>query len=166
MVIPRTTTRGKKLFWWDFTLNNYTNEMCDSVTVTLEKLCEHYIVGKEIGDSGTPHLQGMFKLKKTNYKSYLLNSDLNKGCLTNKLSFRPGRNISALRDYCLKDGDLLCSSDLEKINVSLAKPKEKSFAEISDIYLKKNELDFNTFTENLNYETGIFNEHEIYYKHK
>ncbi len=46
--------------YWCFTLNNYTNTEVSSITL----LCEtyvgifEYVVGYEVGDSGTPHLQG------------------------------------------------------------------------------------------------------------
>lgn len=46
-----------------FTLNNYTSEEYDTLTqVFLEKKwC--YIIGKEVGENGTPHLQGYLQCK-------------------------------------------------------------------------------------------------------
>lgn len=47
------TKRSRK---WCFTLNNYTDDEYDTMTQVLSS--EKFIVGKEIGEQGTPHLQG------------------------------------------------------------------------------------------------------------
>lgn len=49
--------------YWCFTLNNPTMEDISSIVPTFSPLGE-FIVGEEIGDSGTPHLQGFVKFKK------------------------------------------------------------------------------------------------------
>lgn len=108
MVIPQTT-RGSKRFYWDIVCNNYTNDDCEFVKVCFDEIADAGIVGKEIGESGTPHLQGMIKLKKGNYKSYLIKK------LGNKFSIREGRNIEAMKNYCMKDGDILWSKNLDRI---------------------------------------------------
>ena len=38
-----------------YTLNNYTNEEYDTI---LKLKCKYNIIGKEVGENGTPHLQG------------------------------------------------------------------------------------------------------------
>ncbi len=116
MVIPQQP-RGKKKFFWDLVLNNYTLEECESVKVILEEICDAYVVSKEVGDEcKTPHLQGCLKLKKGNYKTYLVNK-LGKRC-----SFREGRNINAMRDYCMglddkPNSELWISKNVERIKL-------------------------------------------------
>lgn len=48
---------------WCFTLNNYTEEELIIIGSKVPELCEKYIIGKEVGESGTPHLQGYIELK-------------------------------------------------------------------------------------------------------
>lgn len=48
---------------WCFTLNNYTEEEHSSIVLTFRDKCSKWIIGKEIGESGTPHLQGYCEFK-------------------------------------------------------------------------------------------------------
>lgn len=79
-----------------FTLNNWSFQDREE----LLKLDYHYLVfGKEIGDSGTPHLQGYCELKKryrlSKIKEYIPRAHIEK---------RRGTPQQA-SDYCKKDGD-------------------------------------------------------------
>jgi len=115
MVIPQST-RGSKRFFWDVVLNNYTIEECESVKVIFDEICDAYIVGKEVGESGTPHLQMCVKLKKGNYKSFLINK------LGKRYSIREGRNIEAMREYCMKGGNILYSKNIDNIKIEERDP--------------------------------------------
>lgn len=133
--MTRKGDRGKKLFYWDIVINNYNNDDCEIVKVVFENIGSSFVLGKEVGESGTPHLQGCLKLKKGNYISYVYNC-LKKGGLINnegncKGSIRPGRNMQALLDYCMKDGDILIKHNIEEF----VPKKKKSESETIKEYL-------------------------------
>lgn len=47
---------------WTFTWNNYTEEEFLDIKKTWTKQCDYIIIGKEVGEQGTPHLQGYLEL--------------------------------------------------------------------------------------------------------
>lgn len=47
-----------------FTLNNWTPEEYLDITTWLTENCHYWVIGKEVGERGTEHLQGYFELKK------------------------------------------------------------------------------------------------------
>lgn len=49
---------------WCFTLNNYTDEECSSIVPIIQEYCDKSIVSYEIGEQGTPHLQGFLSFKE------------------------------------------------------------------------------------------------------
>lgn len=49
--------------YWCFTYNNYHIEQIEHLEQVLRHECAWYIFQEEVGDSGTPHLQGTLKLK-------------------------------------------------------------------------------------------------------
>ena len=98
-----------------FTLNNYTEEECQSLLRCinfLEPQIDYCIVGKEVGASGTPHLQGYIKLKTS-----FLRAD--RGIISKWRSLFPALKRAHLEPaygsdlhsekYCSKDGNLLIS---------------------------------------------------------
>lgn len=86
--------------YWVFTINNY-NDLDES---TIHKSCEgsdisYLIYGKEIGESGTPHLQGYVEFHARVRMRRCKDLISNRG----HFEVRRGSGTQA-REYCLKDG--------------------------------------------------------------
>lgn len=89
-------SRGK---YWVFTLNNYTRE--DEVSLQDANTAIDYLIyGREIGDSGTPHLQGFVALRDR--KRFSVVRELLPGRCHIELA--RGTPVQA-SEYCKKEGD-------------------------------------------------------------
>lgn len=81
---------------WVFTINNYTE---DHVSRVEELVCQGMKAGREVGESGTPHIQGAVYFKNSERKS-----------LRAMRLLLPGGHFEVMRgswkdqEYCLKDG--------------------------------------------------------------
>ena len=93
-----SSSNSNALYKYDFVLNNYSEQECAMIKESLTKICKKWIIGYEVGESGTPHLQGYISLIKKERKTSL-NKKLGGRC-----SFRACRNEAALIEYCKKDG--------------------------------------------------------------
>lgn len=84
---------------WCFTLNNY-NESDEERLSLLHEGVEYLVYGREVGDSGTPHLQGyvVFASRKRLAQVKFLVGD------SAHLEVAKG-SPSSNREYCTKDGD-------------------------------------------------------------
>lgn len=93
-----TSSPAKK---WCFTLNNYSESEYNDLIDYFSSKCSSFIIGKEKGESGTPHLQGYFclkdKLRWTAIKK-----------INNRLHFEVCKgNEEANFKYCSKEGDYI-----------------------------------------------------------
>ena len=79
-----------------FTINNWTEEDIEAVS-----LCkaQYTVYGKEVGENGTPHLQGYMY-----FKSARTLKSISKKLPRAYLAVRKGSHVQA-REYCQKDGD-------------------------------------------------------------
>jgi len=94
-----------------FTLNNYSEEELESVS---KWDCKYLIVGKEVGESGTPHLQGFIVFKETRTLSVL------KKKLSDRAHWEIMRGTpQQAAEYCKKDGNFA------EIGVAPLTPAEK-----------------------------------------
>ncbi|AXQ66127.1 MAG: putative viral replication protein [Circoviridae sp.] len=84
---------------WVFTLNNYTDNDYKSIKKLCSVYCRCAVIGKEVGEQGTPHLQGYIEFKtKARPKS--------KFKFTNKIHWEKAQGTKDDNYvYCTKDGD-------------------------------------------------------------
>lgn len=82
---------------WCFTLNNYTDEHLSNVD-SVE--CQYIIYGREVGESGTPHLQGYIHFPNARFLSSL--RKLIPGAHLTPANGSPEQNIA----YCSKEGNV------------------------------------------------------------
>lgn len=83
-----------------FTLNNYTEDEYQRVQATCRDESVYAIVGREVGEQGTPHLQGYIRFKRA-YRF---------ATITNRLLPRSHVEVArgsprSNREYCSKSGD-------------------------------------------------------------
>jgi hypothetical protein len=83
---------------WCFTLNNYDDTDISAIDSIVSSMCSLGIVSREVGESGTPHLQGYVEFKT---KCRPVSHGLNPGIHWEKCKGNRQSNI----DYCSKDGD-------------------------------------------------------------
>lgn len=89
---------------WCFTLNNYTEAERDEIVGSaagMESPFKYIVFGYELGESGTPHLQGYFQLRK---KVRL--SGVKKLPGLSRAHFEPARgDVQSNQIYCKKEGN-------------------------------------------------------------
>jgi len=114
-----------------FTVNNYTQK---EYTEILAQECEYVVIGKEIGESGTPHLQGFVMYK--NQKSL---SAVKKIMPRAHLEQAKGTPIQAAQ-YCKKDGaseerGLAPTGSGKRTDLELVKDVLQTSGKMSDVVM-------------------------------
>lgn len=87
---------------WCFTINNYTQQECDNLVkeLTMEKVV-YAVVGWEVCENGSPHLQGFVNLKVKRRLTTL------KASLNARAHYEQAKgNDDQNRQYCTQGGDL------------------------------------------------------------
>lgn len=107
---------------WCFTLNNYSQENVDRIIDNAAGF-DYVVFGKEVGDSGTPHLQGFVSFPTRVRRSVCVEK-------IGQAHFTVARNIDNSIQYCKKDGDYFeigvkpsgpgSRTDLESFKVAVA----------------------------------------------
>lgn len=109
------TIKPKRGRFWAFTWNNYTLKDYNSITHWLKKYCNDYRCGKEIGESGTPHLQGYMSFKHQRTFDSLHNQ-----WPKMHIEFCKGSKKDNIM-YCTKDGDSIRPFDADTDNFTDSK---------------------------------------------
>lgn len=109
---------------WCYTLNNYTDEQYNTICL-IE--CKYHVIGKEVGEKGTKHLQGYIEyvnaMSFDSVRTMLFNSHIEK---------RMGTRIQAA-EYCKKEkqfvefGKLIAQGERSDITEVMELIKAKEF---------------------------------------
>ena len=114
--MPATGPRAKN---WCFTLNNYTPADLDRLSALVTDShgsgVSYLIFGKEVGDSGTPHLQGTVCFRSRKRLQQVISVIGQAHCSVTRF-------LRQSIEYCQKDGDFSEFGELEL----LGKGKEKN----------------------------------------
>lgn len=129
---------------WCFTLNNWTENEFKFLSSTLIKNKEKYfyIIGKEVGDGGTPHLQGYIALKAKKKKfrplpTFEILRENNK----NAMHFERAKgNRDQNYKYCSKDGNFITNIDCRTRDEIKSDEAKKCFDRIKYLTAKINEV--------------------------
>ncbi len=115
---------------WMFTLNNYTDQDIETVDAVCKKATK-WIYGKEVGEQGTPHLQGYLR-----FKNQMLFSTLRMQL--------PGANILMATKgdghnytYCSKDGDFNTNMTAPKVKLTRAVMFEEVLQTYNNVHWKE-----------------------------
>ena len=96
--------------FWCFTLNNYTDKDISDCSSKFSLVCKSCIFSREIGEQGTPHLQGFCEFK---IKCRPISHGLTERIKWIKCKGNKEQNI----DYCSKDSDIAFSIGIPKPTV-------------------------------------------------
>lgn len=85
---------------WVFTWNNYDDGTLELLKSLIEKDAEKYVIGREVGESGTPHIQGWIKFKVRKRPI--------EWCKIKNIHWeRQKGSDEEAAWYCMKDGDFI-----------------------------------------------------------
>lgn len=141
-----------------FTLNNYTKKEHNYLIEKFEKVCDYFIIGEEVGESGTPHLQGYCEFKTSKKFETLKNYNERIHWETRKGSPEQAANYCKKDNKFYENGKISCQgkrSDLSEIKLQIdlgSNPAEislqdenfstwcRNYKAIEKYYLIKNNL--------------------------
>lgn len=98
---PKVNAANKRAKNWCFTLNNYVMEDQEFLISLFPDTFVALCFGREVGEQGTPHLQGTFVLKNAKTLSAI------KKMLDHRFHLEQTIDIASAVKYCKKDGDFV-----------------------------------------------------------
>lgn len=96
---PKSLCEMSRAKHWCFTLNNYTQENVDHIIDNAAEF-DYVVFGREIGDSGTPHLQGFVSFPTRVRRTVCIEK-------IGQAHFTVARSVDNSIQYCKKDGDFV-----------------------------------------------------------
>lgn len=117
--------------YWCFTLNNYSDELYESILQLYPLEADYLIVGKEVGESGTPHLQGYLELSTRRRLGAM------RKLVDRRVHWEVRRgSAEQARDYCKKENDFVEKgtlreskqgkrNDLEQVKLAIDEGKSR-----------------------------------------
>lgn len=109
---------------WCFTVNNYTDE---DLTALESIDCRYLVYGKEVGESGTPHLQGYIV-----YENSVRLAQVSKAIPRAHIEKAKG-NPQQASEYCMKDGDYVERGDRPMTQKEKGKVSQELYREMLDL---------------------------------
>lgn len=127
------TKRVSPSIYWCFTLNNWTPEEFTDLITFCKKYSygsESYVIGEELGELKTPHLQGFIRFET---KQRPLEVNKNKRIHWEKCKGSPEDNVK----YCIKEGKYTCGRNYSNIYRPIKLVPEASFHKWQKFLLEK-----------------------------
>lgn len=105
-----STPPPNRLRHFCFTLNNYVEEEdVPRISAWFEEEAKYWIIGREVGDSGTPHLQGYASLRGRRTFDYVRDK------LGSRAHISGARGTARQnRTYCSKGGDFISGGEINE----------------------------------------------------
>lgn len=126
----KTSTRIATSIYWSFTMNNFTNEEFEVLKNEIYIHCLDYRVQEEIGESGTPHLQGYIQAKKRIRPMETFSCK--------RIHWEKARSPTHAREYCCKEESATGNYILDtKEPLDLIKPDRPWQLDIINLISKK-----------------------------
>lgn len=115
---------------WCFTFNNYSSLDKDFLVPKFQEFCSKVIVGEEVGENGTPHLQGYIEFKTKKRPLSVFNTD--------KIHWEKAKGSASDNfNYCSKDNKIFYSlgfpKPIKKVTYDMLYQDQK---EIVDLFVE------------------------------
>lgn len=130
VIVENPPVRISQRISWSGTWNNYPSGSEDALAAIFEARGFKYVIGREVGESGTPHLQICVKGKRG---ERWRPSELDIPGGWNQIHWSGTRNVEASFEYSRKDGNYISNIEerrvVPRISFDSLRPWQKEVAE-------------------------------------